>query len=712
MSVGVALATAFAFCFVGALVGAIVPARRAPVVTAVFGSIAAIAGIAASCAVLATGGHLYYPLWSVEPGEPLAFSIDPLSALFLLPASVVMLASSVYSASYLRRHVGRHELRALNAWFLLLFASIAAVLLAADVLVFLLAWEAMSLTSYLLVAFENRRAASSAAAYLMLAMGEAGFIATAVVLVILALNAGSPSLTAAVSGAGSLGDAMRWALFLLAFFGFGVKAGLVPFNSWLPRAHPAAPANVSAMLSGAILNLGLYGIVRVALPLAPGANAAPGLLVLVVGTLSALIGILYATTANDIKALLAHSSIENIGVVVVGLGSGMVFLHYERPSLAAMAFVAAFYHMLNHSAYKSLLFLGAGVVDDRTGTRDLNRLGGLARAMPWTSAAMLVGAVSIAALPPFNGFASEWLTLQVLLRAAELEPTSTRLVFVLCGAGLALAAALAVTCFVKMFGMGFLGMARSEGAAHAKEARPSSIVPMVGLAAACLAMGVLPAYVVGGLGEWLRPLAPGGADALVPPFFASAPGHEALPAALVAEFHDLGAQVGQGWLPGRGLVVLHRGGAANPVVFAMSMSYGLVVLAALLVIVFALVRGLVARGRRVERRERWAGGVRRLRPEMTYTATGFSNPVRVIFDAIFRPTTVVDSQDTVAEHFRNAIRREKEHVHVIDRTVFLPAARAAMRVAQRLARMHHGKINAYAAYVLEALALALLAGLL
>ena len=712
MSVGAALATAFAFCFGGAIVGAIVPARRAPGVTATFGAVSAIAGIVASASVLATGEHPYYQLWSIEPGEPLALSIDRFSALFLLPASAVMLASSVYSAGYLRRHVGRYDLRALNAWFLLLFASIAAVLLAADVLVFLLAWEAMSVTSYLLVAFENRRTASSGAAYLMLAMGEAGFIATAVVLVSLALHAGSPSLATVMSGVAGLSDGARWMLFLLAFFGFGVKAGLVPFNSWLPRAHPAAPANVSAMLSGAILNLGLYGIVRIALPLAPTTSAAPGLLVLVVGTLSALIGILYATTENDIKALLAHSSIENIGVIVVGLGSGMVFLHYGRASLAAMAFVAAFYHMLNHSAYKSLLFLGAGAVDDRAGTRDLNRLGGLARAMPWTSAAMLVGALSIAALPPFNGFTSEWLTLQVLLRAAELEPTTTRLVFVLCGAGLALAAALAVTCFVKMFGMGFLGMPRSEGASHAKEARPSSIAPMIGLAVACLALGVLPAYVIGGLGESLRPLAEGGTDALVPPFFSAAPGHSALPPAFAAEFHDLGAQVAEGWLPWRGLVVLHRGGSENPVVFAMSMSYALVVLVVLLAIVFVLVRGVLARGRRVDRRERWAGGVRRLRPEMTYTATGFSNPVRVIFDAIFRPTTVVDAQETIAEHFRNAIRREKEHVHVVDRTVFLPLARVAMRLAHRLAEMHHGKINSYAAYVLEALALALVAGLL
>jgi hydrogenase-4 component B len=427
--------------------------------------------------------------------------------------------------------------------------------------------------------------------------------------------------------------------------------------------------------------------------------------------MSALVGILYATTENDLKAMLAHSSIENIGIVTAGLGAGLVFTAYGRPLPAGIAFIAALYHMINHSAYKALLFLGAGTVETQAGTRDLNRLGGLIRAMPWTSGAVLIGALAISALPPFNGFVSEWLTLQTMLRSAELPSIPIKIVFALCGAGLALTAALAVTCFVKMFAMGFLGASRSEGAAKAVEAQSHSIVPMVFLAVLCLLLGVLPTYVIPALNRELQPWAGASTDALVPPFFASDPEHGSLPPAFAAEFHNLGAQVAEGIAPGRGLVVLHRGGKENPVVFAMSTFYMLLVLIGLLLLSYVVIRLWLTRDRRRARRERWDGGIRRLLPEMTYTATGFSNPVRVIFEAIFHPTTVEDTRETVANHFRTAIRRERQAVHIVDRLVLRPAKHRALELARDLALMHHGHINAYAAYVLLALVLALAVGL-
>jgi hydrogenase-4 component B len=500
-------------------------------------------------------------------------------------------------------------------------------------------------------------------------------------------------------------------VFLLTFFGFGVKAGLVPFNSWLPRAHPAAPANVSAILSGVILNLGLYGIIRLNLDLVPVNMIGAGVVVLLVGTVSALLGILYATAENDLKAMLAHSSIENIGIVTAGLGAGLIFTTYGRPVLAGIAFIAAFYHMINHSVYKALLFLGAGTVDDRAGTRDLNRLGGLIRVMPWTAGAVLIGTLAISALPPFNGFVSEWLTLQTMLRSAELPSIPIKLLFALCGAGLALTAALAVTCFVKMFAMGFLGMARSESAAKAVEAQRFSLVPMILLAALCLLLGVLPTYVIPALNRQLQPWSNASTDALVPAFFASHPDHGSLPPAFAAEFNDLGAQFAQQIAPGRGLVVLHRGGAENPVVFAMSTFYMLLVLAGLLLLTYFILRLWLTRTRRFTRRARWDGGLRRLLPEMTYTATGFSNPVRVIFEAIFHPTTVEDTRETVARHFHTAIRRDRQGVHIVDRLVLQPAKNRALVWARDLALMHQGRINTYAAYVLLALILALAVGL-
>ena len=708
---GSLLVLVFALCGAGALAGIVVPERRIPMLLAWVGSLAALATLWVSADVLRSGRVFKGELWTIRPLGTVTVSLDRLSALFLLVGAVVVLASSVFSASYLKRYVGHYSLKTLNAWYLLLFASIALILIADDALLFVLAWEAMSITSYLLVNFENERDESSQAGYLMLAMGEAGFVAVVVAFLFLAANAGSLEFSALKAAGANLGPAAHWLVFLLTFFGFGVKAGLVPVNSWLPRAHPAAPANVSAILSGVIPNLGLYGIVRLNLDLVPVNMVGAGVVVLLVGTISALIGILYATAENDLKAMLAHSSIENIGIVTAGLGAGLLFTAYGRPLPAGIAFIAAFYHMINHSVYKALLFLGAGTVDDRTGTRDLNRLGGLIRAMPWTAGAVLIGTLSIAALPPFNGFVSEWLTLQTMLRSAQLPSIPIKILFALCGAGLALTAALAVTCFVKMFAMGFLGMSRSEGAANAVEAQNSSIVPMLFLAAFCLLLGVLPTYIIPALNRELQPWVGASTEALVPPFFASAEGHERLPEKFVGEFHDLGAQVGQTVLPGRGLVVLHRGGTENPVVFAMSTSYMLLALIGLLLLTYVVIRLWLTRSRRQTRRERWDGGVRRLLPEMTYTATGFSNPVRVIFDAIFHPTTVEDTRETVAEHFRIAIRRERESVHVVDRLLLQPAKNRAMKLASGVAAMHHGRINAYTAYVLVTLLLALAVGL-
>jgi hydrogenase-4 component B len=290
------------------------------------------------------------------------------------------------------------------------------------------------------------------------------------------------------------------------------------------------------------------------------------------------------------------------------------------------------------------------------GVRDLDLLGGLIRRMPWTALCFLAGALSISALPPFNGFASEWLTLQTMLRSAELSSVAVKVVFAVCGAALALTAALAVTCFVKAFAMGFLGMSRSTQAEESAEAPRSMTVPMGLLAAQCLIFGVLPTFVISTLNGVLLPVTQASAtDALVPPFFASSPGHGQLPGEFAAEFHDLGAQVGEQLFAGRGLVVMHRGGTQNPVVFAMATSYMFPVLLALLGGTFVVVRFGFSRHRRITRQPRWDGGIRRLLPEMTYTATGFSNPVRVIFDAILRPAAVEDTRETVAEHFRTAI---------------------------------------------------------
>ena len=679
------------------------PDRKNPLCVAVVGVMMSLLALWMGGAVLLSGTAFRTELWQVPHLGTLILEMDRISALFLCVTALVYLPVSIFSAEYMMRYIGRYSLRSFGVLYHVLFASIVLVLLAGDIISLLVAWEVMSISSYLLVSYEHERDENTRAGFLMLAMGEAGTMAASIALLLLAGTSGSLEFAALRGGPADVSQTLRWAVFLLSFFGFGVKAGLVPVSSWLPRAHPVAPGNVSAILSAVILNLGLYGIIRVNGDLFPVADPGPGIVVLVVGSLSALIGILYATVENDMKRMLAHSSIENMGIVTAGFGAAFIFSSAGHPVLAGMAFIAALYHMTNHSLYKALLFLGAGAVDSRLGSRSMNHMGGLMRRMPWTACCFLVGALSIAALPPFNGFVSEWFTLQVLLRSAELSSTGMKIVFAICGAGLALTTALAVTCFVKAFAMSFLGTARSQGATKATEVRRPILFSMVTLALLCLLFGILPTYVIPVLDCATTPLVHQSVvDDIVPPFMLLNGGQGRYGDGLVSEFHDLGAQIGQGVLPGRGLVVLHQGTERNPVVFAMSTSYGAIVLLLLIGGSFLLIR-MLTRARKVTVQPAWDGGLRRLHPEMTYTATGFSNPVRVIFRAVFRASPVSETRDAIAEHFRTAIKDAEEEVHIVDRSVFLPLVRVAEWLATWLGRMHSGRVNVYAAFVMGTL---------
>ena len=700
----------FAACGIGIVFAIWLRPSRQSAVLGVFGCAAGAAVAIAGGIALIGHGRFAQALWSIPGLTTLTLRVDALSAVFLLVTGLVLVPASIYAAGEMRTGLRGYE-RAFTAMLLGLYASIAAVLIAGDALSFLLAWEVMSILCYVLVTSgpHAENGSQVGAGYLLLAMGEAGTLAAAIGFLLLSLRAHSLEFDVLKSAAANLDSHTAWIVFLLTFFGFGVKAGLVPVNSWLQRAYAAAPRAFAPVLAGATLNLGLYGILRVNADLLPPTSMMAGLVVLVVGTASALIGILYATTDNDLKSVLAHSSIENVGIVAAGIGAAMVFVSAGHPNLAAIAFVAALYHLINHGVYKTLLFIGVGEVEVQTGTRDMDQLGGLIKLMPLAAAGFLIGALAIAGLPPLNGFVSEWLTLQALLRSTELRSVGSEIVFALCGAGLALTAALAVTCFVKVFALSFLGMRRLDPARRVREAAPAARLAMAILALQCIAFGVLPSFVVPMLDPAVAQLSgASAAEQLVPPFFASNPAHATLPGAFAADFADIGAQVGQGVVPGRGLVVLHRGGAANPVVFAMSTSYMAVVLLLLLGVTYAVLRLWLTRKRRRVRGERWDGGVRQLLPEMTYTATGFSNPVRVIFDAVFRPTTVEDTRETVAEHFGMAIRRDRLAVPIGERLFLRPLKKASLGIAGVLAGMHHGRLNAYATYVLLMLLIVLL----
>jgi hydrogenase-4 component B len=700
----------FISCVIGGISALLVPPRTNLPLLAAIGSLSAALLLAVSALLLLGQGSFRFELWHILTLGQLVLSADRLSALFLFVTGLVFLPVSVFSAVYLCKYEAHHSLRYFGVLYHVLFASIVLILIANDAISFLISWEIMSIASYLLVNYEYEREETSHAGFVMLAMSEAGTIAVAIAFMLAAGNAGSLAFDQIKSG-GQLGEGMGWAVFLLSFFGFAVKAGLVPVNSWLPLAHPVAPTNVSALLSAVIVNLGIYGIVRLNIDLRPVTGNGPGLVALVVGSLSALIGILYATVQAEMKRLLAHSTIENMGIVAAGIGAAMVFQTSGQGLIAGIALIAAFYHLANHSVYKALLFIGTGSVEAATGTRDLDRLGGIARLMPWTSAFFLVGVLSISALPPLNGFVSEWLTLQTILRSAALSSIPVKITFAVCGALLALTVGLAVTCFAKVFAMGFLGMPRSDGATHAKEGHLGVRVPLALLALCCVLLGVLPTYAIPALDGAVSPLVHANASAaLVPPFFnVGLQQQEKLPAKFVAEFRDLGAEVGHNVMPGRGLVVLHRGGEQNPVVFAMSTFYMLFALGTILLVTFVIFQ-FVCRRRTLRRGVVWDGGLRRLRPQTTYTATGFSNPVRVIFDAILQPRAAEDSVEAVAIHFRVAIKRNHADAHIVDRLALEPLVNSVQRLASLVRKMHVGNVNAYAAYVLLAMLFVLIVG--
>ena len=697
----------FLLCALGVFAGAITSDEKNPLFLSIIAGAASLILVWMSGTVLISGRFFSAHLWTIPPVGTLTIEINRLSSLFLGVTGLVFLPVSVFSAGYLRKYAGKYSLSTFSVFYHLLFASIVLTLVAGDIFLFFIGWEAMSILCYFLVNFEHEQEKNTRAGMIMLLMSEAGTLAALLAFLVIAGSTGSIVFTALRSGGTSLGAASRWAVFLLSFFGFGIKAGLVPVNSWVHRAYPVAPANVSALFVAAS-NLGLYGLLRINWDILPITHTNQGVVVLVVGTLSALAGILYATPENDMKKMLAHSSVENMGIITAGLGAGFVFFSMGHPVLAGLAFIAALYHMTNHSLYKSLLFLSAGAVEYRSGTRDMDRMGGLIRRMPWTALFFLAGALSIAALPPFNGFVSEWLTLQTLLQCAVLSSLAVKIVFALCGAGLALTAALAVTCFVKAFGMNFLGKARSKAVETVREARRSMTVPMAFLAVACFLLGILPTYVVPMMDQVARPYVHESAvDQLVPPFFTVGRGNAQFSKTFVSDFHKLGAQVGSGVLPGRGLVIMHRGGKQNPVIFAMSPSYTVVVLVLLLGCGFLGVR-FFTRRRRLERRPAWSGGMRRLLPEMTYSATGFSNPVRVIFSGIFRPVPVHNARETIHQHFLSAIKKEQKEPHLLDRLFGRPVILGSRYLANRFGRMHSGRVNMYAAYVLAALLIVLL----
>ncbi len=631
-------------------------------------------------------------------------SVDPLSAIFLLITSIVIVCSCIFASSYISLDREGRGFQGMSAIYFFLLISVIGIFVAGDIFSFIMAWESTAICIYLLVCLEG----GVSSAYIMLGIGEAGTVAIVVGFILLASLTGTMEFSHIAQNSHLLSSSTRWWVFILCFLGFGIKAGLLPLNFWLPRAYRRAPAPFIPFIAGATLNLGLYGIIRVCGILLPGGGSGEGMVMLLTGAITAIIGILYATIGDDFREVLAHSSIENAGIITIGLGAGFVFLSLGHTTFAAMAFTAAIYHILNHSIFKTLLFMGQTKVEQGSGIRSLDLMGGILKKMPITGFLVLIGVMAISAMPPFNGFISEWLTLESLLRSVELSSTGIKFVFIFAGVLLALTAGLALTCFVRLFAMGFLGVARSKRVGVLREKGRGTIVAMGLLALLCFSLGITPTYVIPMLDRVVSPLCGTGSTfSLIPPFFHNTADSSHLPPKFLKDFYEIGARAGSSFLPGRGLVILHRGTSSNPVVFAASPAYMFIAIA---VIVFLSMVGIwffSSRKQKTHLVDVWDGGIKTLFPEMTYTASGFAQPIRVVFDAIFRPTVLEDRRN-VSGLFQAKIKKEIIHTHLVDKFILYPIIYIPRWCSRKLARMHNGELSAYTAYVF----VVLLAGML
>jgi hydrogenase-4 component B len=614
-------------------------------------------GIAAR--VLATGAPVNGVLFVHQAsGFSLGYFIDGLAAWFLLVLSVVSIPIAIFSLGYLAGPHWSRRSAFIGATFNILMGAVELVFVASDLVTFLSAWELMTLATAALVVTDHEMRTTRRAAYLYLVMSHLGTGLLIAGFLTLASLYGSLSFTTVLSG-GTAIEPIRDVLFALFFLGFGVKAGIVPLHVWLPEAHPAAPTNISALMSGVLIKTGIYGIVRVCAFGLGVPSLSWGVVVLTVGGLSAVLGVLYALMQHDLKRLLAYHSIENIGIIFLGLGAGMIGLSFGRNDLASVGLAASLYHVLNHAVFKGLLFLSAGGVVMSTGTRQIEQLGGLLRRMPWTSLCFLVGAMAISGLPPLNGFASEWLTFQAFLFGfrGSTEPL-VHLLFPVGGALLALTTALAAACFVKAFGMTFVALPRSAAGADAKESCLTMLAPQAWLAICCVALGVFPGFV-------LRTLET---------VMVSLPGLESPP-------------------------VLVEGGLA--------MASGLdsfdhvipVVLGVTLLAAWAVAALLTSRHAVARRVPTWGcGGQLTARTE--YTATAFSKPLMMVFRAIYRPTREVQALSDVSPYFPQEVRYRAEIEPTFERHVYSPIVRAVLRVATGMRVLQAGSLHAYLAYVI------------
>ncbi|MBI5599451.1 MAG: hydrogenase 4 subunit B [Deltaproteobacteria bacterium] len=654
--------------------------RQASLINIAF-SASAIASVIAAFAgfnAVATGAVETMVLPVGLPDLPFYLRLDATSGFFVTVTAVLVFFVSIYSIGYLKGFIGhpaglagQRKVTSLAVFYCLFVAGMLMVVLADDAYFFMISWELMAAASYFLVVFEDENKEARRAAFIYLLIAHVGAILILLSFGVMAgLSGGFENFngyTFSAMRASHIPGVWKAAAFFLSFFGFAAKAGVVPLHVWLPEAHPVAPTNVSALMSGVMLKVAVYGMVRVSFDLLHVSDWRMGGVVLVMGLVSAVMGILYALMQVDLKRLLAYSSIENVGIILVCLGLAMIFKSFDMTALASLSLVAGLYHITNHAMFKGLLFMGAGAVMHSTHERNMERMGGLIHRMPQTAVFFLVGCLSISALPPFNGFVSEWLLFQAFLLSPSFPTPLLNLIIPLGAALVALTAALSARCFVKVFGVVFLGRWRGQHDTTVNETGLEMRGAMGFAAFACLALGLLPVFFIG----WI----------------------DAIPRELVGgRVSETASEFGWLWLTP---VAAERASYSAPVVFA-----GILAVVAAAYLLTRIPRAGVRRA------PVWDCGFEKITPRMQYNSTSFAMPLRRIFGFLLsvRETVRPSGADPAFP------KRLTYRLKIRDRIwhgCYMPVADASFWIARRFGRLQHGRIQIYLLYSFATLILLL-----
>lgn len=591
----------------------------------------------------------------------LVFRLDNISAFFILLISVLALVVSIYSIGYVKHYENKSNTGLLGALYNIFLCSMILVVSCGHLFMFLIAWEIMSLASYFLVIYENEKAEVQKAGLIYIIMTHIGtaFITAAFILIYKFSGQASIQLI----DISTIPSTVKNIIFILLLAGFGTKGGMIPLHIWLPYAHPAAPSNISALMSGVMIKTAVYGLLRFVVEMMHADKSWWGMTILTVGAISMSLGIIYALMEQNIKKLLAYSSVENIGIIFMGLGLGIIANAGGHKVLAALSITASLLHTFNHGIFKGLLFLGAGSIHYSTGTKDMEKLGGLIKKMPITAIFFLIASLSICALPPLNGFVSEWLTYQSMFINILEADSFTKLIILVTAALLALTGALAAYCFVKAYGISFLAVPRSEHSANAKEVSLFMLMGMGILSLACLLLGVFPRIFI----SLLEPIN--------------------------KQLFNTGIDEG-------------LGGFSSFVMYPLKINDISISPAALLLIMLiifiasAIIIYLVSSKKKARTYVTWDCGYVKLDNRMQYSATGFSKPARIVFRSIFRPRRELKIEEGVTPYHVKAAKYNVSTLSLIETYFYNPTVKRIINFARKARfSIQTGSIHTYLLYI-------------